>query len=268
MSNTVAVAKKEFLDLLNSKLILLILAWYLIIFILSFYDWTTTIVSFNAVNPINDLFIKYVYTLCYYGTLVTVVLGFTSMSSEITGKALNTLLVKPLYRDTIIRGKMIAAVGFMTCIFLLITFFYVIGILLFIGNPLPGINMFLSGLPLAFMLYLLCVIFYYSVSMLAVIMIKEQSLALFIGLLSWILLFYFIPNDIFAGSISYFFGDSQSVLLLIGGISHYTMLYLILGQMDIQSVLAEHGFEVLKLSLYCLIGIILVHIAFLRRDVS
>jgi ABC-2 type transport system permease protein len=268
MSNTLVVARKELLDLLNSRLIVLILAWYVIIFLLLFYKWTGPEYSTGMVNPVQSLFVEYIYTLCYYGTLVAVVLGFSSMSSEISRSALNTLLVKPLYRDTIIRGKMIAAVGFMVGMFLVVTCLYVIGILLFFGDPLLKINLFLSGLPLALVLYLLCMVFYYSVSMFAVTMIRGQSLALFAGLLSWIMLFYFIPNDIFVGSIAGFFGGGQSVPQLVGGLSHYTMLYFILGHMDIQSAVAENGFEFMKLSLYCLIGIVLTHITFLRRDVS
>jgi len=260
------VAKKEFLDLLNSRLIVLILAWYVIVFVLLFYELVSTDQLMNVDNPVKELFIRYLYTLCYYGSLVAVVLGFSSMSSEISGKALNTLLAKPLYRDTIIRGKMIAAVGFIAIIFFVISLLYVLGILLFIGSPLVKLNAFLSVLPLAFMLYLLCMIFYYVVSMLALIVIREQSLALFMGFLFWILLFYFIPNEIFTGSIDYFFGER--IGRFVGGMSHLTMLNQMFGYMDIQGVLVEKGFEVMKMALYCFIGIILVHIAFLRRDVS
>lgn len=268
MSNTLFVARKEFSYLLNSRLIIFIMAWYMAIFFLSFYGTAQSVNSLGISDPVQNYFVDYVYTLCYYGTLVAVVLGFSSISVETSGKALNTLLSKPLYRDTIINGKLLGAGGFMVCIYLLVTILYVSGISLATNGSRNAVMAFVGGLSLSFLLYMLCMLFFFSISMLACLLFREQSLALFMGFLAWIVLFRLISSDIFAGSISYFFGNSQSILLLVSGMSPSTMLYFILENMDLQSVLAESGLEVFKLFLYCTIGLILSYIAFLRRDVS
>lgn len=51
-------------------------------------------------------------TIMSCGTIIGIMIGFSTISSEKFGKALNILVTKPLYRDTIINGKIIACIGF------------------------------------------------------------------------------------------------------------------------------------------------------------
>jgi len=278
MSNILMVARKELSDLVNSKLVTVFLIFYLFIFLSSFYDVIRPYPDLPPVlfqldnDPIQIIFVQYVYLLCWYGSQMAIILGFISMTRELDGKALNTLLAKPLYRDTIINGKMLGAIAFSILLFVFTTALYIMAILVYFSNSMDKvisfyIPQFIGGIPLAFMLSMLCIMLFYSLTLLFCILIKEQSFALFVSILMWFLLFLVIGGCDVAYYIGIFF-NSEALDHLIGGFSIYTMLYYILEYMDIGSVLTKYGIEILKLSLYCFVTIILTYIAFLRRDVA
>jgi ABC-2 type transport system permease protein len=280
MSGVWTIARKELADLINSRLIVLILVWYVIVFGLTVYGDTYELNGHPAVisvteDPVKLLFIHYTYSLCYYGTIVALVLGFSSMAAEMDGKALNTLLVKPLYRDTIINGKYLGVLCFVLCLFAFTTALYIAFMFVYYGLIVNSFNVLVSSyipsfvgmIPLAFILSILCIMFFYSLSLVINLLIKEQSFALFSSLLAWIILFTVLNEEGFAGSIGYFLHDNV-ITDYISYLSPYTMLYFILGNTDISSVLANNGLEVLKLFLYCVVTIILSYIVFLRRDVA
>jgi ABC-2 type transport system permease protein len=202
-----------------------------------------------------------------------VVLGFSSMSAEADGKALTTLLVKPLYRDTIINGKLFGAIGLFFCIFWFMAAMYLSGLFLVLGGPISAqLSNFMEFLPLAFLLYMLCSIFLFSLSMLMCIMFKEQSFALFMGFLSWILLFYVMGNRGLAGYIVDFFHLDQSTSLLVGGLWPYNLISTILGDTingrTISFALSNNVMFISILSLYCFVTLVAAYISFIRRDVS
>lgn len=160
MSNLKIIAIKEFKDLINSRIVMLILLWYITIVILSINN------TFGQVDPnmdnldkINNLFIGLVFSLTYYGSLVAIVLGFSSMSAEMDSKAINTILVKPLYRDTIINGKLLGNIGMILGLFLLTTIVYLVSIIIILDYSY--IYIFINKLPLAFILSILCITFFY-----------------------------------------------------------------------------------------------------------
>lgn len=280
MSSIIVIAKKEFMDLINSKLVILILVWYIIVFFLNIYF---IVYPFNGypsdISRCNDpaklLFVNCTYLLCWHGTIVALVLGFSSMAAEVDGRALNTLLVKPLYRDTIINGKFSGVLGFVICLFAFTTALYIAFMFVYYGLFVNSFDVlinsylpsFIGTLPLMFILSMLCIMFFYALSTLFSLLFKEQSLALFLSLLSWIILFNFLNFQDFAGSIGYFL-HSEDITNYISYLSPYTMLYFILGHSDIPSVLANNGLDVFKLALYCFITILLSYIVFLRRDVA
>lgn len=278
MSNVLTVAKKELSDLVNSKLVTVFLVFYLFIFFSSFYDVIRPYpdrppILFQLMNdPIQIIFVNYAYLLCWYGSQMAIILGFISMTRELDGKALNTLLAKPLYRDTIINGKMLGAIAFSILLFVFTTALYILAILVYFSNSMDKvigvyIPQFLGGIPLAFMLSMLTIMFFYSLTILFCVLFKDQSLALFACILAWLTLFLIINGSDVAGYIGAFF-NSEALTRFISGFSIYTMLFYILEYMDIVSVVTRYGFEVLKLGLYCLVTTILAYIAFLRRDVA
>lgn len=269
MNGMLIVAKKEFQDLLNSKLVLIILAFYMLMLLTSFYVINTTGVTI----PKGLILMEPGYDACYFGGLVAVVLGFSSMSVETSGKALNTLLVKPLYRDTIINGKLIGAFALLSWIFWITAAVYTLALYLIVGNLIsPYIVLYIERLPFVFLLYLLCSMLFYSLSMLMSVMFKEQSFALFMGLLSWIILAFFMHDIVIVQNIS----DSLSILFggqyfsLVDTISPMSMIRAILGE-DVNSIGAWISNDILEffmLALYCFITTIMAYVAFIRRDVT
>lgn len=136
MYNVLNVAKKEFDDLLNSRLVTITIALYVIIvFLILYSSYPGPLVApdpvTHAYNPITSLLHSLTNNLCFIGSLIGIALGYASMSGEFDGRALNTLLVKPLYRDSIINGKLLGLFGFLSFIFSLVTAIFISAVSLF-----------------------------------------------------------------------------------------------------------------------------------------
>lgn len=105
---------------MNSRLVLFIVIIFILLIFMTVYDFYKVVLirygetgSAIASTIINGLW----FILTSYGSLVGIVIGFSSIASEMYGNTLNTLIVKPLYRDNIINGKLIGAIGFLICVF-------------------------------------------------------------------------------------------------------------------------------------------------------
>jgi len=273
MGSVLIVARKEFRDLLSSKLVLIILAFYMLMLLASVYSIYVDADSGSIINSKRLILMEPGYDACYFGSLVAIVLGFSSMSVETSGKALNTLLVKPLYRDAVINGKLLGMLAFLSWIFWITVAVYTLAIY-FIDSDLisPYILLYVERLPFVFLLYLLCSMLFYSLSVLMSIVFKEQSFSLFMGLLSWIILVYLMLDITIvqnvADSLSLLFGGEYTHI--IGTLSPILMVRAILGE-DVNSVgvwissgLPKFG----VLALYCVVTTVIAYVAFLRRDVA
>jgi ABC-2 type transport system permease protein len=278
MDNTLIIAKKEFIDLVSSKFLLIVLAWYIITFIIAFY---TLSYPFNGISPVishfdnlaDGIFIDFAYLSSYSGSVIGIVLGFISISSEIDGKALNTLLVKPLYRDNIINGKLLGVTGFIICLFGFTSCLYLAAMSIYaltVRNNLSillsvYIPTFIGYLPLIFMLSLLSILLTYSISLLMGIIFKNQSIAMFLSLFIWVILFSLIDNVSFAGNIG--FSLNNDIGQFVSSLSPYDIIGNILSH-QINDAFVNSWVDFAKLSLYCFIIIVLAYIAFIRRDVA
>lgn len=289
MSNILVIARKEFSDLVSSRLVILILAFYVLMFMLSFYNFygSIDIASLSSqsdkynvpdiiANPAGTFISMLVMVVCYYGGLAAVALGYSSISSEADGKALSTLLVKPLYRDTIINGKLLGASCFLFCVFWVTTAFYLAGLFLLFGGMISAYFLeFLGMLPLAFILYMLYTMLFFSLSMLICITFKEQSFALFLSFLFWILL-NLMANMMFMGYITSFFNFDQSTAHFITSLVPYSILAFISGYImngngifdTLSRNFSEIAMQVFALSLYCFVATVMAYASFIRRDVS
>ncbi|CAJ36281.1 ABC transporter permease [Methanocella arvoryzae] len=263
MDTTLCIAKKELADILNSKLVLIMLIFYVIVFVFSFNNS----VSFRSEN-IGNLFMLFTYSTCYYSTLVAMSLGYSSFFAEMDGKAINTLLTKPLYRDTIINGKLLNALILSVGLFAFTTVLYILAILIYYNDPVEILSLFFNILPLMFFLSILCIIFFYSLTMMVCILIKDQVLSLFSSCLLWIILFYLINDNWFAGYVSYFFHSSE-LEYLICSFSPSWLVHSVLEQPDLLMATTVYGnTDLIKLSLYTFITVIITYIAFIRRDIN
>jgi ABC-2 type transport system permease protein len=122
MGNVIRIARKEFADLLGNRIVFLFLAIFAVIIILSAQELGDYLSCGHVMwdmygNSVSNLLLGSVLTpLTYFGGFVGVIVGFSIFASDRYNYSLNTLLVKPLYRDSIIYGKLLAALGFLACI--------------------------------------------------------------------------------------------------------------------------------------------------------
>lgn len=282
IGNTLNVASKEFNDLMNSQLVIFISLIYVILIFKTIYDFYNSMLSTHIVDGwrlVNSLLIGLNFVLTYYGSFIGIVIGFSSIASEKNNKALNSLIVKPLYRDTIINGKLLGAFSFMICIFGLVTALYTSVLLIIAGNSIaPIILSYLSNLPILFVLSLSYVMIFLTLSMLVAMLVEEQAFALILGVVLIVIsdiiasnnVAVFLANIISPGNIDA--ADFIARLSPIGIMKFITQyLYGITpNNLPIYSIIPSSSFEieVMKLLLYLLIAIILSYIAFIKRDIA
>lgn len=265
MGNLMKICKKELADVLSSNLFLIALGFYLFINIATFYsnvDFRTDISSMSMVLPI------YLFSICYYSTLVAMAMGFSSFYSEMDGKAINTLLTKPLYRDQIINGKFISAVVLSVCLFAFSTMLILLAVLIYFVDPVTPILFIFYILPVLFILSILCNMFFYSLTMLVCVLIRDQVLSLFTSFLSWIILFYVLEGDLLSENLSYYFHD-PGMYHVISSFSPVTLVFSILSNQDvIGEIVTGANLDLIKLALYTGIIMFATYSVFVRRDIS
>jgi ABC-2 type transport system permease protein len=260
---------------MNSKLVIFILIIYGILIFKTVYDFYNSVLATGIVGDeelVNLLLIGLNLVLTFYGSFIGVVIGFSSLTSEKNNNALNILLVKPLFRDTIITGKLVGAFGFLVCVFGLTIALYTSALLIIAGSSIaPVIIAYILKLPLQFIISMIYVLIFLTLSMLLSLLIEEPAFALISGVL-----LIFVSDVItlvsVAGFISYIVSPDNPgmVLDLIVGLSPSGILdYIIHFLYPINIKMSVPiGIEMMKLALYLIIAMILNYIVFVRRDVA
>jgi len=291
-NNILIIARNEFSSLLNSRVLLIIIAWMLIVVFCTWYGNTyappgnlSNIVNWihmgnDAVHDI--IFVSFARSLYWDGAFLAIALGYISMSEETKGKALNTLLVKPVYRDTIITGKLLGILFYVIWVYIFVAAIYLVAMLVYFGLMLNSYSLLFSSyipefvglLPWGFFIGLVCVFFFCSLTMLMCLIFKEKSFALFMSLLSWIFFYLIVNCQSFADYIGFFMG--KSLLGYNGGQTLSNMLcYLsvdlnagiLLSTKDLMGNFSSSIVHLFILLFYCFMALILTYIVFLRRDV-
>lgn len=287
MSNTLIIAKKEFQDLMNSKLVLIVLGVFILFVLVNLYDAITfdySGVNKNLFEPydvfsvsLNSIF----NVLTYFGGFIAIVIGFSCVASERHNNALNVLTVKPLYRDTIINGKIIGASYFLICIYGAIVLLFTSSFLLLYGSVLESnIVEYLVRLMLVFVISVIYSLIYVSLSMMIALMVKSQALALVLSMMASVVIDHYIKSTSFAGYIGLIanglFGmNPDTVDNLVGYLSPSWLInkiYVIVREFSSSFTLGDiffqaHGY-LLALALYLIIPTILSYIVFVRSDVK
>jgi len=271
MSQVLKFARKEFTDLLNCRLVELIIIFYIIVLLNDLYS--------IAITPNSDLagitMVYFGYYTCHLCGLVAIVLGFYAMSSEKTGSALTTILTKPVYRDTIINGKLIGMLAFISCIFWISSIIFLAGLLLIFGGSLIScISLYIIRLPLFFALYILMTIFFYSLAMALTLKIRDEGFALFLSFLSWIIVTSFLNNIVI-------FCDIYSLITIIDAGQYIPLDFIVSMEpisiinsilqdqsTDLISLLSAQASKFAILALYGFTTLTFAYITFIRRDVA
>jgi ABC-2 type transport system permease protein len=275
VNNTLIIAQKELSDIVNNKWVLIVLIIYLFMvlsFILDVNDQSTK--ELNDEQLFSVMF-GWSQAIISYGTIIGIMIGFFTISNEKYNKTLNTLLSKPLYRDTIINGKLIACIGFLLLLFGLTVAIYISLMLILYGNSAYHfLIMVLDRLPIIFFISFLYVIIYMLLSMMVSIIVRRQSVALLFSILLYVLMSSILATMSFAGNIYHILGGQ------IGSRIYYYFINLLPD--CAYQLMVMHGlndpsrniFSVLNICwanfflfpLYVIVLIVLCYISFLRRD--
>lgn len=271
------IAKKEFTDLMSSKVVIITLLVYLVLVGLVVYSFYYSVTHFGFSKPgerLVGLTFNLVQILVEYGSILAVIIGFTSVWNETRNSALNVLMVKPIRRNTIILGKMIGTLAFLCCLSILSVLAYVSGLLILTGDVTgPAVETFLGWIPAILALSLACDTIFLLLAMLFTFLTRDVILALFLGVLSWIILNEFIPNIAFAGNLSLLFGANQEAadsffnsLSPVGSVNQI-FLY-VKDNADIWTTIAASSSIVLRLVIILAVLVALNYVVFARRDIT
>ncbi len=182
-----AIAKKEFTDTLMSPVFIAFALTFTIVIIAQAYvqGMVTNYNSFVYGVPLTTK------GLCGMAKVIGrvapamgIVLGFDALRKEINLNTLNVLLTHPVFRDTIIFGKILAS-----CMCILLTFFISI-------NIASGILFFVSGIPVTVQDLIrieifIFLVFLYSLSFLTIsflfsILASKSSISLVYSVITWL----------------------------------------------------------------------------------
>lgn len=280
MRGILIIARKEFVDLISSPMVFLVIAAFLFYSVSMIWDFSVLISGgrpgFGALfdeNPgvaaNNNIFVA----LTCFGSVIGIIIGCSMVSSERIGSALNTLVVKPVYRDTIINGKLLGSFAFLAFVMLFFIVFYTAGFLVFCGGILaPFLVDYIARLPFVFLFSMAFVMVFLSLSVLISLLVWDQAFAMVLSTLVVYLSYNFTVavsynlNNIFPGYRigSVLSGFSPYSLLWEGGVQS-ALMDTSLGAWDaFQNVLPDF----VKLLLFVIVVLVLSYISFVRRDIS
>ncbi len=279
INNLFIIAKKEFSDLLSNWMMLLVLAAYLIIIMVNIFN-----IRVGDSNPmIHELFEDnygvyfascLFWDLTKFGSILGVTIGCLSIANERYNNALNTLLVKPLFRDTIINGKLLGSISFMVFIISITLIFDTSVLFLARGNSIaPFISSYVSRLVIVFVFSIIYIMFFLALSMLISLLVKSQAFAMILGLIT-----LYISETMnvynFAWNVSSFFpGDREYTTNLILSLSPDSMLWslyytIFKPYLDFISAFMSIIPFIGELLLFIAIACISSYIIFIRGDVT
>jgi ABC-2 type transport system permease protein len=272
--NTINIASKDIKDLLSNKCIIITICLYLLMILL--FDFLLNDQILNGVFTDDQFFsmsLGWCGIIMSYGSIIGVMIGFSLIASEKSGNALSTLITKPLYRDTIINGKLLACVSFLLIVFGLTISLYISMLLILFQASIGHVLVLAFGrMLLAFLVAILYISIFTLISMLIPIFIKRQSIALLLVILVFILLRSVIPTVSFAGNIYHLFGG-QAYNLTVALCPDWAYSVIVTyglydPSISTLNLLNNCWSEIANLFLYAVILLVICYISFIRRDIA
>ncbi len=271
MGNVLIIARKDFSDLIGNHSVLMVLFVYFLMVICSALYARDLMYS----NTLSALLLGISYSIRSYGSIIGLVIGFSVMTGETIGGALNTLAAKPLYRDTIITGKILSCTVFILCVFGFVVIFYTALMLVLCGDAVGNVmGDYLCRLPFVLLLVTLNALFYMFLSIFISIIVKRPGVALLLSSVLFIFLDQIAPSVSFAGNIGVVLGNDH-IGDLVAGISPvyaWGNVMFIDGLSDatvsLTGVLNACWPDLVWLFLYVVILLFVCYTVFIRRDIS
>ncbi|AFC99211.1 ABC-type transport system involved in multi-copper enzyme maturation, permease component [Methanocella conradii HZ254] len=278
MGSMLTIAKKEFTDLLNNRMVLLVLIAFLIYVLSNIYTFYSVLNGWKpGAQPMfhenmgiaadNNVF----FTLSFYGTIMGIIIGCSTVSSERIGKALSVLNVKPVYRDAIINGKVLGSLAFLASVILFYIAIFTIGFLLLCGNALaPFLLDYFSRLPFVFLFIMVYTTVFLSISLLISLLVRDQAFAMILSTLAvYISQIMYVDVSYNLGNILPGYGLDRLCISL----SHEGTLWLQVQPKFMNTSLGAYDAflsilpEFIRLLITIVITMALSYIVFVRRDI-
>jgi ABC-2 type transport system permease protein len=286
MGNTLVVAENEFKDLVRDRIILVVIAAFLLYILVDlshvhdllgsgFFNTDPNIVQNDpAANLAQTMLNQITFMLSRYGAILGIAVGSLSIAGERHSGALNALVSKPLRRDSIIVGKTIGALGFLVCVFALSAAFLTSGLMILAsGTIAPVISDYIVRMPMAVATAPLYTMVFFFLAMPISPLIDNYAFALIFSLLAWTVS-GLMATYVFAGYIGNFLGDEKKIGNLIVSLSPDGMIknisYKALTNFnpDLDVCFDNTMPEVLKLAAIAIVLLLCAFIAFRRRDIA
>jgi ABC-2 type transport system permease protein len=274
------IARKELADLLSNRMVLLIIFAFLVYLVFWAYDFYVVLsggkpgvhILFSdnlGVAVDNNVF----FLLCWFGTILGVIIGCSTVSSERMGNALNTLTAKPVYRDTIINGKMLGSLSFMAIVTVFMIVIYTSVIFILCGSAVaPFMSDYFSRLPFVFLFVMVFVLVFLSLSMFFSLLVRDQAFAMILSTLTVYVSYHFSTtvsnnlNNIMPGNgITGFLASYSPYSLLWEGGVQQKFMDTNLGASDAFLAILP---DFTRLLLMVIVIMAINYIIFVRRDIS
>lgn len=207
------VARKEFFDHLTSRRFLILLAAMLFISAVSLsegiqeykerlesYKETLSEIESGSLEVPSEympsrpsplfIFQEMNFQIGIIGVILAIAMGFDLISGERERGSLKVLLSHPLFRDDVINGKALAGFLALFLAILIITLLSVAALLIF--GIVPSAEEFLRIITYVFLSTLYLFVFF-SISLMASVIMKSSTNALILSLIIFIVLSIFIP---------------------------------------------------------------------------
>ncbi|WP_288072240.1 ABC transporter permease [Pyrococcus sp.] len=187
------IAIKEFEISIRTKRFYVILGIFLVIAVvfISQLNSIMNTLGFEFKTPFQQLFLTSFSTAYVYGvTLLSLLLASTAINSEIKQGTIKVLGAKPIYRDTIIFGKLL---GGAITIAVTVGLFYVfmIGIALVFGAGVTGYD--ISRLLAIYPITILYGVALYALGILLSVIMRNPTNSLLAGIFVFIIFVFVIP---------------------------------------------------------------------------
>lgn len=272
MDNLSIIVKKEFSDLISSNVILFMMFIFILLVSSSLLSAHDMIFSGDGINLIGIMLYNISYVFMSYGSILSIMIGFFLISNEKANSAINTLASKPIYRDTIINGKVISSMIFLTIVFCFVAILYT-SLFIIINGDIVG-NMaaeYSTRLSIIFLVSLLDAIYYLLLSMLMAIIIRKPGVALISTVVLFIFLDLIVPTVSFASNINILI-DNNTIYNLLRDVSPSTSLTNLVNKglfdssVDLADVMNTGWGEITRLLIYIIALVFICYNSFIRSD--
>ncbi|MEM3426235.1 MAG: ABC transporter permease subunit [Thermoproteota archaeon] len=288
MKRILIIARKEFSDAVISKRLWLLIALFLLFYVtMTFYLSVAYSIMSEETRPtrITQIFSSAGSSVSLIAPFLGIAFGYDAVSRERESGTLRILLSRPVYREDVVNGKIIASLAIMGITLFASTFLTVPATIF-----LHGITIDLDDIARLFLFSTFSLMFafaYYALSLFLSTLLNKSSLSLMASIALWafftiimpiistMIAFMMLGFPSFANAEDYFkkYSELNYMIQIFSINNHYNTLtgpVLTKGSkqdvLNLIKVFSQYPISIMALILYPIIFIMLSYIMFTRRE--